>query len=90
MDPRTGKADCGCVYSAEEGIPCQHDLALPLPPGQVCQDCQGREDTCPLCHCACELTARTIRSDEDAYCERCHVTLIQDGNGTFQVERPIA
>jgi hypothetical protein len=23
-----GKANCGCVYHAEQGIPCQHDLAL--------------------------------------------------------------
>ena len=21
-------ADCGCVYHAEEGIPCPHDVAL--------------------------------------------------------------
>lgn len=25
-----GRADCGCVYHAEEGIPCEHDLALAL------------------------------------------------------------
>jgi hypothetical protein len=23
-----GKAQCGCVYHAEEGIPCEHDRAL--------------------------------------------------------------
>lgn len=23
-----GKATCGCVYHAEEGLPCIHDLAL--------------------------------------------------------------
>jgi hypothetical protein len=23
-----GKAQCGCVYHAEEGLPCPHDLAL--------------------------------------------------------------
>lgn len=23
-----GKAKCGCVYYAEQGIPCRHDLAL--------------------------------------------------------------
>lgn len=23
-----GKANCGCVHHAEEGIPCEHDLAL--------------------------------------------------------------
>jgi hypothetical protein len=23
-----GKADCGCVYHAEEGTPCPHDIAL--------------------------------------------------------------
>ena len=22
------RADCGCVYHAEQGIPCEHDLAL--------------------------------------------------------------
>ena len=37
MDPRTGKADCGCYYHAEDGIPCEHDLALPLPPSQAIQ-----------------------------------------------------
>lgn len=25
-----GKANCGCVYHAEEGIPCEHDIALYL------------------------------------------------------------
>mgnify|MGYP003394444004 CR=1 FL=1 len=34
-----GKANCGCVYHAEEGIPCPHDLALleqpvPEPPAE--------------------------------------------------------
>lgn len=24
----TGKATCNCVYHAEQGIPCEHDLAL--------------------------------------------------------------
>ena len=23
-----GTANCGCVYHAEQGIPCEHDLAL--------------------------------------------------------------
>ena len=23
-----GKAECGCVHHVEEGIPCEHDLAL--------------------------------------------------------------
>ena len=23
-----GKANCGCVFHAEDGIPCRHDLAL--------------------------------------------------------------
>lgn len=23
-----GKANCGCVYHAEDGIPCEHDLEL--------------------------------------------------------------
>lgn len=27
-----GKANCGCVYHAEDGIPCEHDLALLGPP----------------------------------------------------------
>jgi|GEM_PF-6503272 hypothetical protein len=27
-----GKANCGCVYHAEQGIPCQHDLALLVRP----------------------------------------------------------
>ena len=26
--PQYQIADCGCVYHAEEGIPCPHDLAL--------------------------------------------------------------
>jgi hypothetical protein len=28
IDPRAGKANCGCVYHAEEGIACEHDIAL--------------------------------------------------------------
>jgi hypothetical protein len=24
----TGQAKCGCVHHAEEGVPCEHDLAL--------------------------------------------------------------
>jgi hypothetical protein len=35
-----GKAQCGCVYHAEEGIPCEHDLGYaagragkPIPEG---------------------------------------------------------
>jgi hypothetical protein len=35
MDPRTGKANCGCVHHAEDGVPCEHDLALPLPTGKL-------------------------------------------------------
>lgn len=31
-DPRTGQADCGCIYHAEEGISCEHDLVLSLKP----------------------------------------------------------
>jgi hypothetical protein len=27
-----GKANCGCVYHADEGTPCEHDLALLGPP----------------------------------------------------------
>lgn len=27
-DDIAGKANCGCVYHAEEGIPCPHDIAL--------------------------------------------------------------
>ncbi|MEK7576358.1 MAG: hypothetical protein AAB482_01555 [Patescibacteria group bacterium] len=23
-----GRANCGCWYSAEQGIPCEHDIAL--------------------------------------------------------------
>lgn len=25
-----GKADCGCVYHVEEGIPCEHDYAFAM------------------------------------------------------------
>ena len=30
LNPRTiaGRANCGCVYHAEEGRPCPHDIAL--------------------------------------------------------------
>ena len=30
-----GKADCGCVHHAEDGIACEHDLALVAKPAQI-------------------------------------------------------
>ena len=34
-----GKANCGCVHHAEEGIPCEHDIALAKERGELPDDC---------------------------------------------------
>ena len=39
VDAEVGTADCGCVYHAEQGIPCEHDKATPT------QQADGFKDT---------------------------------------------
>lgn len=38
MEDIVGIASCGCVYHAEEGIPCEHDIALAKKRGLLCSD----------------------------------------------------
>jgi len=38
MEDIVGIASCGCVYHAEEGIPCEHDIALAKQRGLLCSD----------------------------------------------------
>ena len=37
-----GQASCGCVFHAEDGIPCSHDIALAAKQGQLPDGLQTR------------------------------------------------
>lgn len=39
-----GKADCGCVYHAVDGTPCEHDLALVLTSEKDYSKCPASPD----------------------------------------------
>lgn len=38
MESIVGIASCGCFYHAEEGIPCEHDIALAKQRGLLCNE----------------------------------------------------
>lgn len=49
MEDIVGIAPCGCIYHAEEGIPCEHDIALAKQRGLLCDwqmgDCEESQDS---------------------------------------------
>ena len=36
---RAPEADCGCVYHAEQGIPCKHDRVIQFPTTEADDEC---------------------------------------------------
>jgi len=57
---------------------------LPIP----CSACTDAIQKCPFCHCACELVAKTINTDEDAFCDRCQKDCFQAQDGSLVKDDP--
>ena len=53
-----------------------------------CEDCQeGNEyDRCPYCGHNCDMSAKTIRTDEDGHCHKCGKDCLQSDDGLTMVK----
>jgi hypothetical protein len=56
-----GKAKCGCWYHAEDGIPCEHDIAL--------ANHSAAPPDCPTCPDGGRVGPSAV--DNDWYCYEC-------------------